>query len=125
MKYFLLPFLLIANTLDAQEFSFKRVVLDGQQLKTNGLVTVNDSLITIKSDNQKAVNYPVLLLYKADGFSQYKLDTDGDSAINFTLQANQINNKTEKYTLALNIKSLHNSYSSSLVYFLIPDTRAK
>jgi hypothetical protein len=119
MKYIFL-LLLIANKVIAQDYSFKRVAYDSQIIKTNGVISVSDTVISIKNDNQPIARYPVQVLLKKDDFVQYKVLLDEEMVMNIFIQPNQLNNKIEKYSMVISMSNKLNEYKSKIIYFLIP-----
>jgi hypothetical protein len=74
--------------------------------------------------NGKAKDYPVDIILKKEDFVQYKMKTGtSETQIRFTFQPNQFNNKTEKYTLNMEIKDEFTNKLTTMIYFLIPITR--
>jgi hypothetical protein len=121
----LLPFLfaLLFSNSYSQEFTYKKVFMDGMSAKLNGDISISDSILKI-SMNGKAKDYPVDIILKKEDFVQYKLKTGtSETQIRFTFQANQFNNKTEKYTLNMEIKDEFTNKLTTMIYFLIPITR--
>lgn len=122
MKYLILivTFLVPLQSF-SQDYSFKRAAIDGQIVKTVGIVNVNDTLISIKYSNQPIAKYPVQVILKKDEFTQYKVVTEKETSFYIFIQPNLINNKNEKYSMTINLIDKSNDYKSKIVYFLIPE----
>ncbi len=94
--------------------------MDGMSLKTNGDISISDTILKI-STNGKGADYPVDVILKKEDFAQYKMRTGTtETQVRFTFQPNALNNKTEKYTLNMEIKDGFTNKVTSMIYFLIP-----
>lgn len=123
MKAFL-TFLLVTlfTNSQSQDYTYKKVFMNGMSVKLNGDILISDSVLVI-SMNGKSADYPVDIIMKKDNFVQYKMRTGtSDTQIRFTFQPNLLNNKTEKYTLNMEIKDEFTNKLTTMIYFLIPRT---
>lgn len=119
---FILLFLFPVTHTYSQEFTYKKIIMDGMSLKTNGDISISDTILKI-STNGKVADYPVDVILKKEDFVQYKMRSGTtETQVRFTFQPNTLNNKTEKYTLLLEIKDTFSDKLTSMIYFLIPRT---
>jgi hypothetical protein len=109
----------------SQEYQFKRIFTNGSLVRVNGEIVISDTLIILKYDGQKDVEYPVVSKATTIGDfnTVYKClnNANTDQEVRFSLTPS-MNNKTrgEVLDLRMDIKDNFTNTTTFVVYYLIP-----
>ncbi len=111
-------FVLICTVCFSQEFTYKKIQSQGHTLKMKGKITVNDSIVTIYTNNMPA-SFSVKKTLEANFIKQYKVIGAGEGTeIRITLNNPEKPTKLTPKTLLMETKSSFSTTISNLLYYL-------
>ena len=111
-------FVLICTVCFSQEFTYKKIQSQGHTLKMKGKIIVNDSIITIYTNNMPA-SFNVNKTVDVNSVKQYKVVGAGEGTeIRITLNNPEKPTKLAPKTLLMETKSSFSTTISNLLYYL-------
>ncbi len=111
----------------SQSYTFKKANFMGTDMKMPGEVIVSDTAIIINTKESKwsqasSSTYPIIVDFKKDNFSQYKVKFSEDSRyqITFRISENTFSKGDDTFIMVSETldKNLHKS--DNVIYYLIP-----
>jgi hypothetical protein len=126
MKKLLFTLLFSASFIYAysQEYQFKRAFTNAGLLRINGEIVISDTLIILKYEGQKDIEYPVVS--KATTIGDYTtvfkcLNNDNtDQEVRFSLTPSLTKTRGEVLDLRMDIKDNFTDVKAFMIHYLIP-----